>query len=331
MQKNSEAVFLFDGQGSQYYGMGKDLYDSCTTFRNILLDLDAEAYRVTGYSIIEHIYNAKEPVFDQLRFSHPAIYMIQYALAVTLQEDFDIHPVHALGNNLGEAVAAAVCGATDPVDMLLAVMGQASALEKHCEKGGMITVLQNSQVFDAKPEVCKIYEAATLVTINYCGHFTISAPTEALDEIKAYLEDNDIPYQQLSVNVALHSPMIDTAKSAFLENSRHISINKPLVSFISGIHARELYHLSPHYWWQTMREQTRFSDAIRFLESKGKYFYIDCSPSGGLHYICKHIISRGSGSALFGIMNAANEGMQNLQLLKRRPDLSLPVIYRNSL
>ncbi|WP_315823363.1 acyltransferase domain-containing protein [Paraflavitalea speifideaquila] len=184
MQKNSEVVFLFDGQGSQYYSLGKDLYDCCTTFRNTLLELDAEAYRLTGQSIVEHIYHHTATLTDSIRVSNPARYMVQYALAMTLQVEYDIHPTHVLGNNLGEAVAAAVGGAVDPLDMLAAVTGQAAALEDNCEKGGMITVLENGLTNDAHRRVYEIYEAATLVTIHNCGHFTLSADAKALEEIK---------------------------------------------------------------------------------------------------------------------------------------------------
>lgn len=331
MQKKLKVVLLFDGQGSQYYSMGKDLFNTSAVFRNTLLELDATAYRVMGQSVIEHLYHTEDTVFDKLRLSHPALFMVQYALAMTLQEEFDIHPAYTLGIDVGEAVAAAVSGAIDPAEMLLAVIDQAAALEDHCEKGGMVTLLPTASDLKAPPETDKMYEAATLVTVNYCGHFTLSASVEALREIQHHLNSNGILYRHLPVNIALHSPLIDAAKNAFLESSGHLKPHKPQVPFISGIHARELHLLTPHYWWQTIREQTRFSDAIRLLESEGQYFYIDCSPLSALQGICKHIIPRGSHSAWFSIMNPAHEGMQNLQLLQRRPDLALPLIYRSSL
>lgn len=331
MRKNSEAVFLFDGQGSQYYGMGKDLYDASPCFRNTLLELDAAAYRVLGHSVIEHIYCSPGGTFEDIRLSHPAIYMIQYALGVTLQEEFDIHPVHVLGNNLGEAVAAAVSGAVDPLDMLAAVIGQAAALDGHCARGGLITVLQHTHWPDADPLLSHLYEAATLVAIHRCGHITLSAGTDVLYGLKEYFGSRGIAYRQMPGNRALHSPLMDAAQASFLDCSRHLVTQAPAISFISGVHAREIYQPGPYYWWQTMREQSRFSDAIRLLESEGRYFFIDCSPAGGLQPICEQVLSGRSGSAVFGIMNDAHKGLENLQLLQRRPDLSLPLMYRNSL
>jgi acyl transferase domain-containing protein len=257
--------------------------------------------------------------------------MLEYALAMALQEELDVHPSYVLGAGLGEAVAAAVCGAVDPFEMLSVVLKQAFVLQDRCDEGGMIAITQGPMQEDAKRSVFRIFDKSSLVTIYHCGHYILAAPANTLSEIKDYLGHNHIAYRELPIKYALHSPLIDTARSKFLQCSRKLHFSPPSIPFISGVYATQLYTLSPYYLWQSMREQIRFSDAMRHLEATGKYCYIDCSPWGALQPICNEIIHRGSASSVLGIITPSNQEQHNLELIKKRLDYSMPALYRNSL
>ncbi len=101
---NEPLVFMFSGQGSQYYHMGKELFKENTVFRQSMLEMDAIAARRIGTSIVEEIYHPGKRVsdpFDSILFSHPAIFMIEYSLYKVL-EDRGIYPDYVLGSSLGE-------------------------------------------------------------------------------------------------------------------------------------------------------------------------------------------------------------------------------------
>jgi trans-AT polyketide synthase/acyltransferase/oxidoreductase domain-containing protein len=84
---NKPIVFMFSGQGSQYFQMGKALYQSLVTFRHWMDRLDDDFYILTGTSVISHLYDEnkkKGDPFDNFLFSHAALFMVEYALAQVL-------------------------------------------------------------------------------------------------------------------------------------------------------------------------------------------------------------------------------------------------------
>lgn len=89
MHMNEPLVFMFSGQGSQYYHMGKELFKENIVFRQSMHEMDAMAARRIGTSIVEEIYHPAKRVsdpFDSILFSHPAIFMVEYSLYKVLED-----------------------------------------------------------------------------------------------------------------------------------------------------------------------------------------------------------------------------------------------------
>ena len=106
----STIVFMFSGQGSQYYQMGRELFEGHSIFRDWMYDLDAIAYSAGRQSVLSHLYNETNKIsdeFNQLLYSHPAIFMVEYALAQILL-DRGIKPDYLLGTSIGEYASAAL-------------------------------------------------------------------------------------------------------------------------------------------------------------------------------------------------------------------------------
>ena len=113
-------VFMFSGQGSQYYQMGRAFFDENPTFRRILLELDDVATPLLGRSIVDVLYNdgrRKDEPFNKLKLTSAAIFMVEYALAKTLMND-GIHPDCLLASSMGIYAAAAIAAAIDPGEAL---------------------------------------------------------------------------------------------------------------------------------------------------------------------------------------------------------------------
>lgn len=123
-------VFMFSGQGSQYYRMGEELFDEDEVFRTALQRYDAVVAEALGESVLARLFDPakrKNDPFTDTRITHPAIVMIELALAESLRAA-GIEPDYLLGSSLGEYAAAAVSGSIDPLECLRVLVRQADGL-----------------------------------------------------------------------------------------------------------------------------------------------------------------------------------------------------------
>src|SRR5438309_2432939 len=133
---------MFSGQGSQYFQMGRELFQTNDTFRNCMVRLDTIAKELIGDSVVGTLYSdasRKGDSFDRTLLTHPAIFMVEYALAQAWIHA-GVLPDMVLGASIGSFAAATVAGFIEVKDSLASVVRQAIALEE-CERGGMIAVL----------------------------------------------------------------------------------------------------------------------------------------------------------------------------------------------
>lgn len=206
-------VFMFSGQGSQYYQMGKELFAHNAAFRRKMLDLDDFAVSRFGFSVVKEIYhtaNRLSDPFDRLLFSHPAIFMAEYALAYALEQK-GIRPDYVIGASLGEYAAAAVSGVLSAEDALDCVLEQAEIITETCRNGSMLAVLGDPRLYQ-DDQLAR--EHSELAAVNYHSHFVISGERAHIKKIMDDLREKQIPHQLLPVSYGFHSALVDQAESA---------------------------------------------------------------------------------------------------------------------
>lgn len=314
MVNKRSIVFLFAGQGSQYYFMGHNLFASNQTFRNCLLELDEKANQLIGTSVVAYFYDTKKTkgeAFDRLLFSHAALFMVQYALAQTLLS-YGIQPSYLVGASLGETVAVALSGAIQPQDALASLINQANIVEQKCQRGGMITILHDPVIYQRVP---LLYENAELVSVSYKEHFTLAGSLSALAKIKAYFDEKNILYSLLPVNYAFHSSLLEPAKMDYKSYLETISLKNLSIPLVSCVYGKQVQALSADYFWQVMRRPIMFREAIENLEANGQHFYIDCSVSGTLNNFLGKILSTNSLSVRNVVMNPFSQDSKNFDQL----------------
>lgn len=280
-------VFLFSGQGSQYYQMGKELYHHQPVFRHWMRHLDECYYNISGKSVINELYadhNQTGKAFDRLAFTHPSIFMVEYALAQVLIEN-RIYPDYVLGTSLGEFAAVAIAGAVDYATALECLTVQAELVEERCLPGGMIAVLAHESLFEAEPVFTRNSE---LVSVNYESHFVVSGGARELSELEAYLKERRIPYQSLPVHYGFHSRWIDAAASPYKRYISGMLFKHPEAAIISGWAGGAVNEFEPDYWWNAVREPIRFRSALQSLLPGEEKRFIDVGPSGTLANFVKH-------------------------------------------
>ena len=306
-------VFMFSGQGSQYFHMGRELYDCDDTFREWMIRLDGIAQEVSGRSVIETLYSgahSKGDPFDRTLLTHPAIFMVEYSLAQSLIHA-GVCPDIVLGVSLGSFAAAAVAGFIGVEDALTAVIQQAIALEERCEPGGMTAVLADPALFEDD----FLSGRSELAAVNFSSHFVVSARRAELAEIEAALMKRNIGYQRLRVSVPFHSQWMEGAKARFESFMRSIRLKRGLLPLACCDQATILFDLSDDYFWNVVRRQIRFRETIERLEREGARRYIDLGPSGTLATFLKYVAPATTRSTAHAILTPYGFDRKNLAAL----------------
>lgn len=308
---SARTVFMFSGQGSQYYQMGKQLFEGHSVFRQWMIRLDELARELSGDRVIDAVYSSsKAEVFDQTRLTHPAIFMIEYSLAQCLVHE-GIKPDLTLGTSLGSFAAATVAGYLDVEDAMAAVLNQAQAFEVSCERGGMIAIVADPTLYHES----FLREHSEMAGINFASHFGVSAPQANLATIESTLKQRGVIHQRLAVSFPFHSRWIDNAAAGFNSFMRSVPWRKGRLPLVCCEQAATLTELPEDFFWRVVRHPIRFREAVAHLEQRGKHRYIDVGPSGTLATFVKYGLPKSSESTAHSILTLYGQDQKNLTAL----------------
>lgn len=303
---------MFSGQGSQYWDMGKMLYENNAVFRRWMLEMDDLVQSKTDKSVVTYLYgNGGDGSFDALDYSHPAIFMVEYALAQTLDSQ-GIRPDIVLGSSLGEITAATVASAIDVEAALENIIKQARIVQSTCHQGNMMAVLHNVDLYE---KADMLNQLSTLVSVNFDDHFVISGSSTEIKEIKSFLDSNRIISQLLPVRYAFHSPFIDPAEEPYKRVLRSQDMRSPTVKMVSSLDGQTVSQLQGDYFWEVIREPMQFRKAIRQIENSHHPIYVDLSPSSTLANFVKRNINH-EDLACFSFMSPFHQELKNLEYIQ---------------
>ncbi len=304
-----ETVFLFSGQGSHYFQMGRELFDGAPTFREWMLRLDEIARGRSGASVVEALYSdarRKADPFERTLLTHPAIFMVEYSLAQALRHA-GVRADMVLGASMGAFAAAAFAGFLDVEDALSAVVGQAQALEQSCEAGGMAAVLADPALFDEE----FLGGRSELAAVNFSAHFVVSAPRRELAEIEAALAARDIGFQRLAVSFPFHSRWMDAARAPFEACMRSVRCAPGRLPLWCCDQAASLDDLPEGYFWNVVRRPIRFRETVARLEQGGARRYVDVGPAGTLATFVKYGLPAASASSVHAVLTPYGRDRKN--------------------
>ncbi len=309
-------VFMFSGQGSQYYHMGKELFEENELFRKWLQEFDTIITDIYGKSPLELIYHPnknKGDDFSSTVESSLAIIVIELAMTKLLME-YGINPDYLLGASLGEVTSAIIAETSDLNDTLTYLINRLEYFEGHCGKGKMIGILDNPTIYDSTPI---LRETSEIAAVNFDSHFVISCRDHHVEPIEEYLKTQNIVFQTLPVSIAFHSSAIDVAKAHCLNEAGDISLKPPKIKFVSSTHARQIDRLKSDYFWDVFRQPIQFQKTIQNMEASGNFVYIDLGPAGTLANFVKYNLKKNTSSAVFPILNPFGQDVKNLERLQQ--------------
>ena len=322
---NQSIVFMFSGQGSQYYQMGKMLYECQPIFRDTMNRLDSFAKTAIGQSVLEYIYATdKHPAdrFDNILFTHPAIFMTEYALAKLLMEK-GLQPDYLLGASMGEFVALTVAGALSDEKAILTLIEQARLFEKYLQPGGMLAVLADIRLFYDTPA---IHQNSELAAISFDSHFVISGKNHNISQIENFLQSRNTVFYRLPVEYGFHSSEINPIESQFKTLHERI-FGKPAIPILSCAMAETICRIDNEYVWKVIRKPICFKETIEAFEFKNDAIFIDLGPSGTLASFLKYILKKEEQSRVFSVLTPFGNDEENLAVLQRIKPLPKKVAH----
>jgi malonyl CoA-acyl carrier protein transacylase len=308
-----QVVFMYSGQGSHYYNMGKELFEKNEVFRRHMNTCSNLLKNDLQESLTDVIYDSTKRFqeFNDILYTHPALFSIQYSLTQVLY-DMGIHPSKVLGYSMGEYVGAVVAGALSLEEGLKLVVNQARYLHSKCSEGGMLVILEKP---DNIADRGQFFRNCTIAAENYDGNFVISGSKENLKTIHSMLNERSVFSVLLPVNYAFHSAWIDPFKDDFAAFLKGLSFKPLQIPLCSSETVGEISHLTDQYLWDIIRNKIRFRELIASMNASGNFLFVDVSPTGSLAGFIKHGF-KGEIPA-FVSMNQFGQNINALEALRR--------------
>lgn len=302
-------VFMFSGQGGQYFQMGRELYESLPVFRASMNRMDNFVISEKKYSVLSELYfsnRKKSEVFDSILITHPAIYMVEYALAQALI-DAGLQPNAVMGASLGMFAAGAVAGCFDVYDGLSAVLSQAALLEKVAPQGVMLAVLADQCKFIPFSKEIGFEVSA----INFSSHFVVSCTHERINSVEDFFRNHGVVTQRLNVNYAFHSSIIEPIRGHLIGNMRQLNMMHAKIPVWCCASSGMIDGMDGDYFWKVARQPIYFERTFKNMEDGGGGAYFDLGPTGTLATFARYILSRDSQSAVRAIMSPYGGELKN--------------------
>jgi [acyl-carrier-protein] S-malonyltransferase len=231
---NNMKAFVFPGQGAQFVGMGKDLYENSTQAK----ELFEQANDILGFRITDLMFAGTDEDLKQTKVTQPAVFLHSVILAKTLGADFQ--PDMVAGHSLGEFSALVAAGALSFEDGLQLVSKRAVAMQKACEAqpGTMAAVLNLAD--DVVENICASITDETVVAANYnCpGQLVISGTVAGIEKAcELLLAAGAKRALKLPVGGAFHSPLMNPAKLELETAINATNFNTPICPVYQNVNA----------------------------------------------------------------------------------------------
>ncbi|MFI7546102.1 SDR family NAD(P)-dependent oxidoreductase [Actinoplanes sp. NPDC049599] len=268
-------AFLFSGQGSQYYGMGRQLYETEPVYREVFDACDRVLAPALGASLADLTLYGTDPArLDETRVTQPALVTLELALAA-LWESWGVTPVAVIGHSVGEIAAAVSAGVLDRAAGLELIAHRAGLMQR-TERGAMLAVA-------APEEQVREWIAGhelDVAAINGPGATVVSGAPDEISRLTSALKERGVRVSPLRVSHAFHSRLLDPALPELTERLRQLEFRAPqlpLVSNVTGQFAGAGTY-DAEYWSRHARGPVRFHDGLRQLAGIDIDFCLEIGP-----------------------------------------------------
>ena len=225
-------AYVFPGQGAQFSGMGKDLYEGSA----VAAELFEKANEILGFRITDIMFDGSEEELTQTRVTQPAIFLHSVIMAKTME---DFQPDMVAGHSLGEFSALTAAGALSFEDGLKLVFQRAMAMQKACElQTSTMAAIVGGSVEDVEEACAAVDDIVVPANFNSPGQIAISGTIGGVEKASQLLKEKVKLVVPLKVGGAFHSPLMEPARVELAEAINATEFHQPLCPIYQNVDAQ---------------------------------------------------------------------------------------------
>lgn len=308
-------VFMFPGQGSQTWNMGKGLYETEPLFRELVDRGAVRVQEITGTDIRDLLFAEVEPgdasPLDATVNTQPALFLIQYATARLLMS-WGIKPDAMIGHSLGELVSSVLAGVYQFEDAACAI-AERGRLTFAQPPGVMLSV--RLAVEELEP---LLPDGAGIAAANGPRQTVASGRPGAMDALQGTLEGRGIAFQRLRTTHAFHSPMMEPVMEPLMQRFASMPARAPEIPYIScvtGTWVDASQPVAAEYWAHQCRAPVMFARALETVAELDQPVLVEIGPGRTLITFARQTLGKEDYSALLTTFGAPGEEATTLREL----------------
>ncbi|MBI1390258.1 MAG: SDR family NAD(P)-dependent oxidoreductase [bacterium] len=305
---NPSIVFLFPGQGAQYPGMGRELYETEPDFQSVIDYCSERLQTALGEDLREILFPSEEALpeqalrINQTGFAQPALFAVEYAVA-KLWMAWGVQPAAMIGHSLGEYVAACLAGVFD-LDDALDLVAYRGRIMQQTAPGAMLAIRTPYVELEPLPP------GVSLAAVNAADSCVVSGDRDAIAALELDLQSRSVHYRRLNTSHAFHSSMMDPILSEWRERLCSISLNPPGIPYLSNLTGEWIdarLAADPDYWVNHLRNTVRFDNGLSNLLKNDAHVFLETGPGHTLSSLVKRHPAKKDRASVVASMPQAGE------------------------
>ena len=276
-QGAAKLAFVFCGQGPQYPGTGRELFEGEPVFRSVVEQCHAHFSALGFDELLAVLADADDCRLRETRYAQAAIFTLQVALAA-LWRSWGVEPDAVVGHSLGEVAAAHVAGVLDLSDAVRVVRERARVCERLTGTGRMASVALSPEA--VRTFLAEIGSSLSIAAINGPRSIVLSGPAGTLADALGSLRDRQVPCRDHGVDYAFHSHQVDPLERELADAIGALAVREarvPIVSTVTG-EIEETAKFDARYWGRNLRSPVLFASAVDRLANDGFGAFLEVGP-----------------------------------------------------